>query len=287
MPAEKLQSAPASSAAMWRCPFIEGLELKRARHSTFSFGRHRDERYVICLIEEGAEAFSCRGIRYVARRGGIVALHPEDVHDGGSADGGSWAYRCFHLPELLMRRLAARGRKQESSPFFSQNLLEDPALAARLTALHRELELGVDGLQAQVTFHETFTRLLARHGRPGGTVTPDHSGRAHPSLRLVREYLEDHFAGPVLLEDLSGLAGLSPFHLLREFKQQFGLPPHVFLQQIRVQRARELLARGIPIAAVAIDTGFFDQSHFTRVFKRFTGITPGQFQPAACQSSAR
>jgi len=56
------------------------------------------------------------------------------------------------------------------------------------------------------------------------------------------------------------------------------MPPHQYQKQVQVRRAKELLARGVPIAAVAVDTGFCDQSHLNRVFKNFTGLTPGQFQ---------
>jgi len=98
-------------------------------------------------------------------------------------------------------------------------------------------------------------------------------------LLRSRDFLESHFDAPVTLEQLSAQAGLSSFHFLREFKRFFGMPPHQYQRQVQVRRAKELLARGVSIAAVAADTGFCDQSHLNRVFKSFTGLTPGQFKP--------
>jgi AraC-like DNA-binding protein len=79
------------------------------------------------------------------------------------------------------------------------------------------------------------------------------------------------------LEQLSALAGLSQYHLVRVFRQETGLPPHTYLTQTRIERAKEQLQAGEPIAAVAATTGFADQSHFTKRFKRIVGVTPGQY----------
>jgi hypothetical protein len=70
---------------------------------------------------------------------------------------------------------------------------------------------------------------------------------------------------------------LVPFRMVRTFTRQIGLPPHAYLNQVRVNRAKQLLANGEPIALVAYETGFADQSHLTRHFKRLFGLTPGQY----------
>jgi AraC-like DNA-binding protein len=82
------------------------------------------------------------------------------------------------------------------------------------------------------------------------------------------------------LAELSAVARLSPFHLLRLFRAGVGLPPHQYLMSLRVERSKELLGRGAPIAEVAARTGFADQSHLTRCFKRLAGVTPGRFDRA-------
>jgi AraC-like DNA-binding protein len=71
---------------------------------------------------------------------------------------------------------------------------------------------------------------------------------------------------------------LSPFHLLRVFRAAVGLPPHAYQIQLRVARAKELLRAGMPIAAVAVEVGFVDQSHLTRHFKRLVGVPPGRYR---------
>jgi AraC-like DNA-binding protein len=70
---------------------------------------------------------------------------------------------------------------------------------------------------------------------------------------------------------------LSPFHLNRVFSKEFGLPPHAFLTQVRVARAKALLKQGTSITQTALEVGFSDQSHFTRHFRRLVSVTPGHY----------
>ena len=70
---------------------------------------------------------------------------------------------------------------------------------------------------------------------------------------------------------------ISPYHLARLFNSQMGIPPHAYLDSVRIRQARRLLTLGRPILEVALATGFADQSHFTRRFKRTVGVPPGDF----------
>jgi len=102
----------------------------------------------------------------------------------------------------------------------------------------------------------------------------------------VRAYLEAHYAEPIRIGELSRVAGLSLFHLIRAFKAAVGLPPGAYLRQIRIARAQGMLRSGCPIAEVARATAFSDQSHFTRRFKESLGFSPGAYLRAVrCGSS--
>ncbi len=92
------------------------------------------------------------------------------------------------------------------------------------------------------------------------------------------EYLREHCTDNVKLRDLAKVAGLSPYYLLRVFKASVGIPPHLYQQQLRVGKAKQLLANGFSLAMTSIETGFADQSHFSRQFKKITGLTPARYQ---------
>src|SRR2546426_4351702 len=83
------------------------------------------------------------------------------------------------------------------------------------------------------------------------------------------------------LADLARLTGLSRYQVLRRFERAYGLPPHAWLLRRRAERARVLIRDGCTLAAAALETGFADQSHMTRVFARQFGFTPGAWRRAA------
>jgi AraC-like DNA-binding protein len=95
----------------------------------------------------------------------------------------------------------------------------------------------------------------------------------------AREYPDEHAYENVSLVALARTAGLSHFHLCRVFRRDVGLTPHVYQEQVRVRRAKEL-RQGVAIALAAVEAGFYDQAHLTRRFKRIVGVTPGEYARA-------
>lgn len=99
-------------------------------------------------------------------------------------------------------------------------------------------------------------------------------------MREARAYIAAHYGDDLSLTILARLGGLSPFYFARVFRAEVGLPPHAYLESVRIGAARRLLAHGVPPATVAQATGFADQSHFTRRFRRVIGVPPGQYARA-------
>lgn len=102
--------------------------------------------------------------------------------------------------------------------------------------------------------------------------------REHQAVKQVREELHARFADELSLESLARMTDLSQGHLLRMFKREVGVTPHVYQTGLRIDRAKDLLAQGMYIAQVATATGFFDQSHLSHMFSKHVLATPGQFQ---------
>jgi len=93
-------------------------------------------------------------------------------------------------------------------------------------------------------------------------------------LHQAVEYMKENFNKNLKLERLSSLSGLSKYHFLRKFKEEFDMTPHAYLLQIRIQKAKNLLFRGYALNEIAYECGFSDQSHFTRVFNKVFGMSP-------------
>ncbi len=102
-------------------------------------------------------------------------------------------------------------------------------------------------------------------------------GGERRAVQHAIDYIQANFGERLELAALANQVGLSRYYFLRVFHQTVGMPPHAYVQNVRVQRAQDLILRGEPLATVAHTVGFSNQSHLTRSFKRFVGITPGAF----------
>lgn len=158
---------------------------------------------------------------------------------------------------------------------------EDPVLSGIASCLAREAregELGgrlyVDCLKSQLCVH-----LLRRHADVLFRESISYGGLSRAQYRLLTQYVDENLDRTIMLADLAGLVQLSVFHFLRKFRTEFGCPPHAYVMRRRIEHAkRQLARRDIPLKIVAADSGFSDQSHMTRLFRRLLGTTPAQYR---------
>lgn len=99
-----------------------------------------------------------------------------------------------------------------------------------------------------------------------------------PAIQRARDYMDINYSENITLDELAAIAYLSPFQFIRSFQREIGLTPHAYLIHRRVMQARLLLKAGWTAARAAVETGFTDQSHLHRHFKRMLGVTPGQYK---------
>lgn len=263
-------------AKFWLDRELGDLELLRATYVTHSFSRHAHEGFAIGVIEAGAESFYYRGTNHTAPAGSIVVINPGEVHTGHAAEGGSWTYRMLYPDAGLLRRAASEVAGGDASiPFFGEPVIRDRDLFLLLGELHRSLELPRSRLERESRLLWGLARLITRHAE--SRPSPRSVGGERRAVRLARDLLEEHYAESVSLESLSEVAGLSPFHLLRVFRDEVGMPPHTYQTQVRVRNAKSLLLADVPAAQTALESGFSDQSHLSRHFKRLVGVPPGQY----------
>ena len=260
----------------WHDATLSNLELLHATYVTHTFAPHTHEGYVIGIIEQGAEQFAYRRRQHVAPVGSIVFINPGEVHTGSSASEYGWTYRTLYPSiELLQRAASDLTGRQRNIPYFAEAVVHDPEMMMEISLTHRALEEQASALERESRLLWTLSRLILRyaddhpHPRP---FTKEHMG-----IQRVRSYIEESYCENISLTQLAALAQLSPFHLLRSFKDQVGLPPHAYQIQLRIMHAKRMLRMGLPCIDTAIAVGFADQSHFTKHFKRIVGVPPGLY----------
>jgi AraC-like DNA-binding protein len=167
---------------------------------------------------------------------------------------------------------------RRGTPSFAETVVDDSRGARLLRAAHVAAERG-DRLASSSLLRATLAGMLRAHGGPGRLVrAPGRALGSPAAVRTVRDLLADRLVDPPSLDDLALATGMSPFTLVRAFRGETGLPPHAYLNQLRVRLARRLLDRGMAPAEVAAEVGFTDQAHLTRHFKRVIGVPPGAYQ---------
>ncbi len=269
-------------ARVWRPPQLDDVELLHARYLRQNFRKHFHERFAVGVIQTGALKFDYRGDSLLAAPGEINLCLAGEAHNGEAAYETGWQYRMLYLGNHWLQGAlsAAFGNakaKQPSTPYFRSGVLQDPELASDLLGLHYSMEPGRDSaLEQESRLLTILHRLVARHSHPR---PPERRAASCPrAVSLARDFLAANLTRNPSLSELGEISGLSRFHLLRIFSREVGLTPHAFQVQLRLHRARALIGDGKPLAETALASGFSDQSHLSRHFKRVYGLTPGQYQ---------
>ena len=200
-------------------------------------------------------------------------LPPSEVHSNRAYEQGC-SYTNVYISQSQVQGAMLRLTGSETIPDFPV-LIFDSDVHSSFLELCRILEHSRSRLHRETAFLEFFAVLVERYG----AQPPSKPERQLRAVKQVREYLDAHFDRDIALDELSRLTNLSPFYLNRAFGRELGIPPHAYQIQVRIARAKILLRQQTPIADVAFRTGFADQSHFTRHFKRIVGVTPGEFHP--------
>ena len=241
--------------------------------------RHAHETYQVGYSPDFDGEYWYRGEHIPVPKGCVHVIHPGEVHAPRDPRPRSTPVRfptAFIEPSLLCEAAAFQSVSDDSLPWLAP-VIRDGEVARGFLRLMRASR-AEGALHASSLLHGFFASLLARHGQGKKRRK---GGDEHSAVQRVRDYLHAHLSSPVTLDDLGELAGLHPHYLSRVFRRDVGLPPYRYLTQVRVHEAARRLADGDDIAAVALATGFSDQPHLTRHFKRLIGVTPGEYRPSA------
>ncbi len=268
---------PTEQARYWQHDAVPGVDLLRARFVTHRYGKHAHETYTVGVIESGVEEFDYGGQLLRAGAGAVALLNPEVVHTGQAGVPDGWSYRVLYPAVSLMAGIARELGAPAGTPVFPETVIDDARSARLLRAAHLAAEHG-DRLASSSLLRTALAGILSAHARLAGASDPPGSRCPAGVIRAVQDALADRIADPPTLDELAAAAGMSPFALLRAFRGATGLPPHAYLNQLRVRLARRLLDAGLPPADVAAEAGFADQPHLTRHFKRVVGVPPGAYQ---------
>lgn len=267
----------ANRAKFWREPAFSGIEMLQATYRTHRFPLHAHDELALGIIERGAQAYlDARGHRLVMPERTICVINPGSVHEGRPALEGGWDYRMMYVPiNSLISVLGQEGESFRGPIHFSQTVINDPQTMRLLHDAHVCSEsTDVSSLEKASRLSAALFQLVQRHAQTSHRLD---TLRALPgAVRRARDYIDAHFVENPTLDAISAAAEMSPYHLIRTFKQSLGIAPHAYLVQRRVALAKHLLLKGYALRQVAIEVGYCDQGHLSREFRRFFGVPPSR-----------
>lgn len=262
----------------WRISQLDNLEILHATDVLVSSPRHTHESLTFGVVDRGSALLNCKGQLHPIREDCVIVINPDDVHACHTDTPGGYSQRMMYLSVALLEQITYEitGRSQ-LLPLFKEVVLQDRKMARQAKLLFQSLTTSMFTLKQETQLLSTLVALVQAHAE---IPSLKHQWRNTDPLAVcqVKEYLQANYAENTSLNQLSALTHLSPFHLSRIFSHTVGLPPHLYLIQVRVSHAKKLLAQGMAIAQVAQEVGFAHQSHLNRHFKRVMGITPKQYQ---------
>lgn len=253
-------------------------------HYTYTAGSieplptHSHEEYQFGLSFDCAGEYFYRGALHRIPNGCLSMLTSGEPHAPSqrrSLTASATFWMLYVPPRVLQTAAADSTGRAVDWPFFPAPYQRDAALHTMLLQLHTALSTPTTRLEQETLLLQLLTALVVRHARPRPTERP--LLLARPAIMRVRDFLREHYMRNVSLQELADLADLSVYHFCRVFRAEMGVPPHEYQIQLRIERAKALLLRGVSLAQVAQMTGFYDQSHLGQHFKRLVGITPGRY----------
>ncbi|MEI8633980.1 AraC family transcriptional regulator [Vibrio sp. PP-XX7] len=257
---------------------LSHLTVLDATMSDFSYAKHAHEEYSLGVTLKGRQDFFCQHAFHQSPAGGILLFNPEDVHDGHSGITENLEYVMLYIhPDVLQPLFHALGYHKKSLLRFSYPLLNNPILRYQILALRNMFRFPH---YSKIEFETALFQIAHSLVKSAGYLE---NGLKHMTKRDVlmlraKDYILSNLAQDISVDDIAHTVNMSKFHFIRLFRCQFGITPHQYVLNCRINLARKNLEAGFSPSHVALESGFADSSHLNRYFKRVFGMTPKQYQ---------
>lgn len=257
---------------------VPSLTVLHAAMEDFSYDRHAHEEYAFGVTLSGRQDFFSGGQFHKSPPGNVILFNPEEVHDGQPGGEHTLDYLMLYVdPEQVAPLFAdALGRDTKTGFRLPGTLIQDSQLRGAILELARLVTANAGSCIDQ---ENALYKVMERNVQLGGAFHSEQSAtRPDALMGLAKEYIHAHLDRDISLEEISQAAHLSKYHFLRLFRQHYGITPHQYVINCRINAARTALTKGVSLSEVALRYGFADLSHFNRRFKRIYGMTPHQYQ---------
>ena len=239
------------------------------------FPNHFHEYYVIGFVEGGKRRMWCKNCEYDVVAGDMILFNPRDNHFCEPINGEILDYRAINIKPEIMSKAVKEITGSDYLPYFTQNVVRQSDIIHSLRDFYNAVVRHAPRLEREETLFFLLEQILEECTAPFGET-----GRSEPDqqIKALCLYMDNHYTENITLDEMLTMTSFGKSYLLRSFTKQVGVSPYRYLQTVRLDRAKKLLEQNVAPIDAAVMAGFSDQSHFTKFFKEFIGLTPKQYQ---------
>lgn len=246
------------------------IEMKRCNNSIHSSKAHFHNEISIGLIEKGSTQTEINGNTYELHEKTFLIIPSDLAHKCNPYNYKNWSFRMLYLTEEWFK--SAFNIQGENMKFDYMKIGKD--VFSDIIKLTDEIESKTINIENETKL-VNYISLLINNSSSEDSLCENTNIK---KINEIKEYIEHNYLKNVMLDDLSERIQISKYYLIRKFNEYYGLSPHQYITNLRINHAKELLKNNMEFVEIALNSGFYDQSHFIKCFKEYTGVTPMNYK---------
>ncbi|SOE23682.1 AraC-type DNA-binding protein [Spirosomataceae bacterium TFI 002] len=244
-----------------KIPLLDGIELKSATFIDKSFPLHFHQNWSLAYIEKGSENISFVSSSFLLNKSALILIPPHSLHKNWGNKHSSWTYKALYLSNDVIKDVAHKLQLDYnfvcSFPYFVS--YDEGTFEPTENCIFNNLE-------------KLFTGAILQENEHNKTI------KKQAYVDDLLHHLHTNYNATITLDSLEKQFKVNKFKLLKVFKKRIGLSPLEYQTAIRIENSKQLFYEDISLTEIALESGYYDQSHFTHSFKKYVGVTPGAYK---------
>jgi len=244
---------------------FDSMEVLSFRNLITNYPIHYHDTYCISYIQKG---IICEN-DLIASNGSVLISHPYELHDNKLMEKIGVSFTSFYINQDIFNSI---------SPFknisFNNKVIENISIRNQIEVLIQLIQTSRNSKNFILEFYPAFHQFIYEISIFHGVDMPYKFNKISNLIEEVKEYIVSRLNSKLNLNDLAKIVGMNKFQFIRWFKKQVGITPFEYILIKRIGLSKKLIREGMPLVDVSLDSGFYDQSHFSNYFKKYVGLTP-------------
>ncbi len=258
-------------AFLYKLDHFDNMELLSATYIDQKFPMHCHDTFCIGILEEGSEIVSISNNDLIIPANSVIIINPEEAHANYALDDYGWKYKMMYINPDVLKFASSLIGKWTTQILFKEYSIQDEVAFNYVKSFFDGLE-HKSSSEMEIQLRNLVSYLITNYSIKNLEISKN--DRYTDRSEDVKFFLDEKFDTKLNLDDIADSMHTNKFKLIREFKKSTGLTPMAYVLHKRVQKSKQLIGKNIPLVQVALEAGFYDQSHFTKYFKSYVGVTP-------------